>query len=267
MSNCDGLDPKDLDDLIAQLSRCQKAAPGDRIPVRDVQEILQQVGLLKSLLEERPSSIEGASEIIEPQSSRRKSPFKKRFFALALAAIGLSGIVGHNIGADYATRNAKLYANLTDMRSDTSNTGSTKPGDTVGSMRAYPPYFSLIYQGCKRSGTAVKCSVDVIAKIDREYQIDKCSTNDNNPYHSRLFNAKGGVYKANSIEFSDKSGDGDYKCSHTRLLTNVPAKATITFKNVDPEIKIIKALEIWIATSGEAGTKWNNPQFREVAIE
>jgi hypothetical protein len=269
MSNCDGLDPKDLDDLISQLSRCQKAAPGDRIPARDIQEILQQAGLFESLLEERPSSIEGAAETIEPQSRRRKSPFAKRFFALA-AAIGLSGIVGYNIGADYATRNAKLYANLADVRRDTNNAGSTKAGDTVGSTRAYPPYFSLIYQGCNRSGTAVKCSVDVVARITGDYMMGECTTNDNEPYYVKLFNSKGGVYKADLIEFGNGRVDetGEMICSITRLHREVPVKATITFKNVDPKIKIIKALEIYVAHPGnDTGYKWNNPQFRELEIE
>jgi hypothetical protein len=270
MNNGDGLDPKKLDDLIARLSHCQKAAPGDRIPARDVQEILQQAGLLESLLEERPSSIEGASKMIEPQSSRRKFPFKKRFFALAVAAIGFSGIVGYNIGADYATRNAKLYANLTDVREETfnkkSNIGATKVGDTVGSTRAYPPYFSLIYQGCKRSGTAVKCSVNVTARISGRYYMGEC--NIRSSHHSTLFDSKGGIYKADIIQFGEGFGDGgDHECSYTRLLNNVPVKATLIFKNVDPKIKIIKALNIYIATSGEAGTEWHNPQFQEIVIE
>jgi hypothetical protein len=270
MNNGDGLDPKNLDDLITRLSHCQKAASGDRIPVRDVQEILQQAGLLESLLEERPSSIEGASKMIEPQSSRRKFPFKKRFFALAVTAIGFSGIVGYNIGADYATRNTKLYANLTDVRRDTSDTGLTKAGDTMGSTRDYLPYFSLIYQGCKRSGTAVKCSVDVVARITGDYMMGECTTNDKEPYHVKLFDSKGSVYKADLIEFGKGRVDetGEIICSITRLHQKVPVKATITFKNVDPKIKIIRALEIYIAHPGnDTGYKWNNPQFRQVAIE
>jgi hypothetical protein len=269
MSNCDGLDPKNLDDLIAQLSHCQKAAPGDRIPVRDVKEILQQAGLLESLLQERPSAIEGAAETIEPQSHRRKSPFAKRFFALA-AAIGFSGMVGYNIGADHAISSI----NLTDVRKYTSNEksniGKTNIGDMVGSTRAYPPYFSLIYQGCKRSGAAVKCSVDVITKTDSNYKMgEKCTIRDNAPDHIRLFDSKGGVYKADLIEFGDAlvGGPGRLKCSRIRLLADVPVTAILTFKNVDPGTKIIKALEISIATSSEAGTEWYNPQFRELAIE
>jgi hypothetical protein len=261
MSNGDGLDPKDLDDLIAQLSRCQKEAPGARIPVRDVKEILQQAGLLESLLQENQRLIGGAAKTIVPQSSLRKSPFTKRFFALAAAVIGFSGIVGYNIGADHATKNAKLHANLTDVRKGTSNTGSAS--DTVGSTRAYMPYFSLIYQGCKRSGMAVKCSIDVTAKIDGRYKIGASCTA-NGSYPSRLFDSKGGVYKADLTEFGGEPND---MCSITRLLRDVPVKATITFKNVDPEIKTIKTLEIYIATSGEEGTRWKNPQFREIAIE
>jgi hypothetical protein len=264
MSNGDGLDPKDLDDLIARLSHCQKAAPGARIPVRDVKEILQQAGLLESLLQEPPSVIEGAAETIEPQSRRRKSPFAKRFFALAAAVLGLSGIVGYNF-ANHTISDDQLTALRKYTSNEKSNPGATKVSDTVGSTKAYPPYFSLIYQGCKRSGTAVKCSINVVAKIDGEYQIGECSINSNDPYRIRLFDSKGGVYKADLIEFSGRSGD--HECSYISLLANVPAEATITFKNVDPEIKIIKALEIWIATSGEAGTNWNNSQFREVAIK
>jgi hypothetical protein len=261
MSNCDGLDSKDLDDLIARLSCCQKAASGDLIPVQDVKEIFQQAGLLEFLLEECPSSSKGASKTIEQQSSIRKSPFTKKFFALA-AVIGFSGIVSYNVGVNHEISKA----NLTDVRKDTSNTGEIRVGDTVGSTRAYPPYFSLIYQGCKRSGTAVKCSVNVTARISGRYYMGEC--NIRSSHHSTLFDSKGGIYKADIIQFGEGFGDGgDHECSYTRLINDVPVKATLTFKNVDPKIKIIKALDIYIATSGEAGTEWHNPQFREVAIE
>jgi hypothetical protein len=263
MSKRDGIDLKDLDDLIARLSRCQEEAPGDLIPVQDVKEILQQVGLLESILKEHPSSIKGAAEIVEQQGSPRKSSFKKRFFALAAAAIGFSWIMGYDFGADHAKSKAKLYANLTDVRKGNSNIGAAKVGDTVGSTRAYPPDFSLIYQGCKRSGTAVKCSVDVVARIARNYSMGDCTTDD--PHRTKLLDSKGGVYKADIVKFSGEPGE--YECLGIQLLEDVPVKATLTFKNVDPEIKMIKSLEIWIATSGEEGTRWNNPQFREVAIE
>jgi hypothetical protein len=260
MSDGDGLDPKNLDDLIAQLSRCQKAAHGDRIPARDVKEILQQAGLLESLLQEHPGS-EGTSEVIEPQSSRRKSPFKKRFFALAIAAIGFSGIVGYNIGADHAISNA----NSTDVRKYTSNEkssiGATKIGDAVGSTRAYMPDFMLVYQGCGRLGASVKCSVEVSPRIEYGYRIGGCDT-DKYSHSSKLFDSKGGVYNAALVDFG-----GDSDCLSKRLLRGIPVKATLTFENVDPAIKIIQSLNIWIATSSEAGTKWHNPQFREVAIE
>jgi hypothetical protein len=264
MSNFDGLDPKDLDDLIAQLSRCQEAAPGNQIPVRDVKEILQQAGLLESLLKERPGLSEGAVEIIEPQSRLRKSPFAKRFFALAAAAIGFSGIVGYSI-ANHTISSANLAALRKYTSNEKSNLDTTKAGDTVGSTRAYPPEFSLTYQGCKRSGTVVKCSINVVAKIDGKYQMGECRSSSSNRYQSRLFDSKGGVYKADFIQFSGKSDD--YECSHISLLADVPVKATITFRNVGPEIKIIKALEVWIATLGKVGNRWNNPQFREIAIE
>jgi hypothetical protein len=261
MNNGDGLDPKKLDDLIARLSHCQKAAPGDRIPARDVQEILQQAGLLESLLQERPSVIEGA-ETIEPQSRLRKSPFAKRFFALAAAAIGLSGIVGYNV-ANHTISNANLTALRKYASNGKINTGATKIGNTVGRTRDHPIDFSLIYQGCKRSGMAVKCSINVAAKIAGHYYMGKCDGD--GFYESRLFDSKGGVYKADFIEFGERPTGSE--CSKTYLLADVPVKATLTFKNVDPGVKIIKFLKIYIATSDESVTRWNSPQFREITIE
>jgi hypothetical protein len=270
MSNGDGLDPKDLYDLIARLSHCQKAAPGDRIPARDVKEMLQQAGLLEFLLQERPSLIAGAAETIEPQSHLLKSPFAKRFFALA-AAIGFSAIVGYNFGANHAI----TYANLTDAQknafNEKSTTRSTKAGDIVevGSTGAYLPYFSLIYQGCKRSGMTVKCSVKVVDKVNGHYIASACTTD--NSYPDRLFDSKGGVYKADTIQFSgepvNSQRSGDSKCSQTHLPKDVPVKATLTFKNVDPEIKIIKAFEITITTLDAGKAIGNSHVFREVLIE
>jgi uncharacterized protein (DUF433 family) len=49
MSNQDGLDHKDFDDLIACLSLRKQEAPGTQIPFQYVKDILQQEGLLESL--------------------------------------------------------------------------------------------------------------------------------------------------------------------------------------------------------------------------
>jgi uncharacterized protein (DUF433 family) len=47
VSNQDGLDPKDFDDLIARLSRHKQETRSAQIPFQDVKDILQQEGLLK----------------------------------------------------------------------------------------------------------------------------------------------------------------------------------------------------------------------------
>jgi uncharacterized protein (DUF433 family) len=52
MNNQDGLDHKDIDDLIARLSLRKQEAPSTQIPFQYVKDILQQEGLLESLLKE-----------------------------------------------------------------------------------------------------------------------------------------------------------------------------------------------------------------------
>jgi uncharacterized protein (DUF433 family) len=52
MSNQDGLDHKDFDDLIARLSLRKQEAPSTQIPLQYVKDILQQKSLLESLLKE-----------------------------------------------------------------------------------------------------------------------------------------------------------------------------------------------------------------------
>jgi hypothetical protein len=52
MSNQDGLTQQDFDDLIRRLSQRKQENPRDRIPFQDVKDILQDEGLLESLLKE-----------------------------------------------------------------------------------------------------------------------------------------------------------------------------------------------------------------------
>jgi ATP-dependent Clp protease ATP-binding subunit ClpA len=106
VSNQEGLDPKDFDDLIARLSRRKQETPTAQIPFQDVKDILQQEGLLESLLKEHVSSQNQAVEAVEQKNKKQRSLLTKGFTALSVALAGLSGFGGYSIGSKFAAENA-----------------------------------------------------------------------------------------------------------------------------------------------------------------
>jgi hypothetical protein len=121
---------------------------------------------------------------------------------------------------------------------------------------------SVILQGCSRSGKAVKCSVNIVSKVDQTVGVGSCSSDTK----TRFFDPQGIEHKANTVEFGNKF-DRSGCTVETALLKDVPAKATLTFNDAAPETKNIKALEISIGIKSEKGTEWQYPQYREVAIK
>jgi hypothetical protein len=199
MNSQDGLDPKDLDDLIGRLSRRKQESPSAQIPFQDVKDILQDEGLLESLLKEHVSS---------------RSP------ALPVASTANGGSVTFDLG-------------------------------------------TATLQGCDRVGKAVKCSVNLVSKVDRNVTVDKCSNNSK----TRIFDPQGVEHNANVIEFGKDVNP--YACTlQAAMIKDVPAKVTLIFNNLAPETKSVKALEISIATPGDRGdTEWQSAQFRDIAIK
>jgi hypothetical protein len=305
MSNQDGLDPKDFDDLIARLSRRKQETPSAQIPFRDVKDILQQEGLLESLLKEHVSSRNQAVEAVEQKNKKQRSLLTKGFAALSVALAGLSGFGGYSIGSKFAADNAS-QSSLTAQNAfgEKNKALETKVGDLEGQVKAKDEQIkdliskigtaspspsavlspssspaasvasnavtantefdssSVILQGCNRSGKAVKCSVNIVSKIDQSISVGSCIRDT----RTRFFDPQGIEHKANVVEFGNKFDR--YGCTvETALIKDVPAKATLTFNDIALETKSMKALEISIGIKSEKGVEWQYPQYREVVIK
>jgi hypothetical protein len=305
VSNQDGLDPKEFDDLIVRLSRRKQETPSAQIPFQDVKDILQQEGLLESLLKEHVSSRNQAVEAVEQKNKKQRSLLTKGFTALSVALAGLSGFGGYSIGSKFAADNASQSSVASQSAfSEKNKVLETKVSDLEGQMKAKDEQIkdliskigtaspspsavaspssspvasaasnaasantefdssSVILQGCARSGKAVKCSVNIVSKVDQSIQVGSCYSDT----RTRFFDPQGVAHKANMLEFGnrfDRSG-----CTiETALIKDVPAKATLTFNDVALETKSIKALEISIGIKSEKGIEWQYPQYREVAIK
>jgi hypothetical protein len=305
MSNQDGLDPKDFDDLIARLSRRKQETPSAQIPFQDVKDILQQEGLLESLLKEHVSSRNQAVEAVEQKNKKQRSLLTKGFAALSVALAGLSGFGGYSIGSKFAADNASQSSSTAQNAFGEKNKAlETKVGDLEGQVKAKDEQIkdliskigtaspspsavlspssspaasvasnavtantefdssSVILQGCNRSGKAVKCSVNIVSKVDQSIRVGSCSSDT----RTRFFDPQGIEHKANMVEFGnrfDRSG-----CTvETALIKDVPAKATLTFNDIALETKSMKALEISIGIKSEKGVEWQYPQYREVVIK
>lgn len=301
MSNQDGLDPKDFDDLIARLSRRKQESPSAQIPFQDVKDILQDEGLLESLLKEHVSSRNQAVEAVEQKNKKQRSWLTKGFTALSVALAGLSGFGGYSIGSKFTADNASQSSvTAQNSFSEKNKVLETKVDDLEGQIKAKDEQIkdliskigtaspspsavaapspaaasnaasantefdsnSVILQGCNRSSKAVKCSVNIVSKIDQSIQVGSCSSDT----RTRFFDPQGIEHKANMVEFGnrfDRSG-----CTvETALIKDVPAKATLTFNDVALETKSMKALEISIGIKSEKGIEWQYPQYREVAIK
>jgi hypothetical protein len=305
MSNQDGLDPKDFDDLIARLSRRKQETPSTQIPFQDVKDILQQEGLLESLLKEHVSSRNQAVEAVEQKNKQQRSLLTKGFTALSVVLAGVSGFGGYSIGSKFAADNASQSSVTAQNAFGEKNKAlETKIGDLEGQVKAKDEQIkdliskvgtaspspsavvspssspaasvasnaataniafdssSVILQGCNRSGKAVKCSVNIVSKIDQSIRVGSCSSDT----RTRFFDPQGIEHKANVVEFGnrfDRAG-----CTvETALIKDVPAKATLTFNDIALETKSMKALEISIGIKSEKGVEWQYPQYRDVAIK
>jgi hypothetical protein len=305
VSNQDGLDPKEFDDLIVRLSRRKQETPSAQIPFQDVKDILQQEGLLESLLKEHVSSRNQAVEAVEQKNKKQRSLLTRGFAALSVALAGLSGFGGYSIGSKVTADNASQSSvTAQNAFSEKNKVLETKVSDLEGQMKAKDEQIndligkvgtaspspsvvaspvsspaasvagnaanantdfdssSVILQGCNRSGKAVKCSINIVSKVDQLIRVGSCSSDT----RTRFFDPQGIEHKANMVEFGnrfDRSG-----CTvETALIKDVPAKATLTFNDIALETKSMKALEISIGIKSEKGVEWQYPQYREVAIK
>lgn len=89
MSNQDGLNPKEFEDLIRRLSQRKQENPSEQIPFQDVKDILQDEGLLESLLQEHVSS---RNQDLEKSEQRRKKHFSSLLKGFGFLSILLSGL-------------------------------------------------------------------------------------------------------------------------------------------------------------------------------
>jgi hypothetical protein len=303
VSNQEGLDPKEFDDLIVRLSRRKQETPSAQIPFQDVKDILQQEGLLESLLKEHVSSRNQAVEAVEQKNKKQRSLLTKGFTALSVALAGLSGFGGYSIGSKLAAENASQSSvTAQNAFSEKNKVLETKVGDLEGQIKAKDEQIkdligkigtaapspsavvspssspaasaasnaantefdssSVILQGCNRSGKAVKCSVNIVSKIDQSIRVGSCG----NDTRTRFFDPQGIEHKANMVELGNKFYQSG--CTvETALIKDIPAKATLTFNDIALETKSMKALEISIGIKSAKGIEWQYPQYRDVAIK
>jgi cell division protein FtsB len=99
MSDQDGLSKQSLDDLIRQLSKRKEESPKERISFQDVKDILQDQGLLESLLKEHVSSSSQSQKEIEQRHQRQRSLLTKGFAAASVVFVGLSAWGGYTVGS------------------------------------------------------------------------------------------------------------------------------------------------------------------------
>jgi hypothetical protein len=98
MSNQDGLTQQDFDDLIRRLSQRKQESPKDRIPFQDVKDILQDEGLLESLLKEHVNGSNQSQKEIEQRYRNQKSLLTRGFAVMSVVLAGLSAWGGYTIG-------------------------------------------------------------------------------------------------------------------------------------------------------------------------
>ncbi len=104
MSDRDGLTQQEFDDLIRRLSHRKQENPRDRIPFQDVKDILQDEGLLESLLKEHVNGSNHSLKEYEQRHRKQRSLLTKIFAATSVFLMGLSTwggyLVGHQITLD-----------------------------------------------------------------------------------------------------------------------------------------------------------------------
>jgi hypothetical protein len=98
MSDQDGLTQQDFDDLIRRLSQRKQESPRDRIPFQDVKDILQDEGLLESLLKEHVNGSNHSLKESEQRHRKQKSLLTKSFAAISVVLVGVSAWGGYMMG-------------------------------------------------------------------------------------------------------------------------------------------------------------------------
>ncbi len=316
MSNQDGLNPKEFEDLIRRLSQRKQENPSEQIPFQDVKDILQDEGLLESLLKEHVSS---RNQDLEKSEQRRKKQFSsllKGFGFLSILLSGLSAWGGYTLSnklmSDSANQSSATAQNtLTSKNKEletkvgsleeqlktkeeqlkdligkvgTASSVATTPAAAVPSNPSGSPSplasknatnsnslvdigtMSVSLQSCERSTKSVnvvKCSANLVSKVD---QTAKVGNDCYREPRTRVFDPQGVAYKANIVEFGSNISNAG--CTvETALIKDVPAKATLTFNDVPPEIKNFKALEVSILSKGEKEMEWQFPQYRDITIK
>ncbi len=175
MSNQDGLDPKEFDDLIVRLSRRKQETPSAQIPFQDVKDILQQEGLLESLLKEHVSSRNQAVEAMEQKNKQQRSLLlTKGFTALSVVLAGLSGFGGYSIGNKLATDSAGQNSLVAQTAYGEKNKVlETKVGDLEGQVKAKD---DQIKELISKVGTASPSSSAVASPVASDNSASPAST-------------------------------------------------------------------------------------------
>jgi hypothetical protein len=317
MSNQDGLNPKEFEDLIKRLSQRKQENPSEQIPFQDVKDILQDEGLLESLLQEHVSS---RNQDLNKSEQRRKKQFSlllKGFGVLSILLSGLSAWGGYTLSnklmSESANQSSAAAQNtLTSQNKEletkvggleeqlktkeeqlkdligkvgTASSVATTPAAVASSNPSGGPLplasknapnsnssvdlgtMSVSLQGCDRSTKSVnvvKCSVNLVSKVDQTAEVG--SDFYSSDPRTRVFDPQGVAYKAGIVEFGNNINTSGSRVK-TALIKDVPAKATLTFNDVPPEIKNFKALEVSILSKGEKEMEWQFPQYRDITIK
>jgi hypothetical protein len=110
MSNQDGLDPKELGDLIARLSQRKQESPSDTIPFKDIQEILQTEGLIEPFVQESLTAQHQQLVASKQRNKRQRSWMLKGFTVTTIALAGAAAWGGYSIGAQWTIDGANQAA-------------------------------------------------------------------------------------------------------------------------------------------------------------
>jgi hypothetical protein len=302
MSDQDGLTQQDFEDLIRRLSQRKQESPRDRIPFQDVKDILQDEGLLESLLKEHVNGSNNFLKESEQRHRKQKSLLTKGFAVISVVLAGLSAWGGYTMGhqmnvgiteqsveklnsqiqsletkianseqqsQEYQNQLKEKDTQIKDLISKVSTSKSTiesVPADSSNPGLAENTIidFDSIIVGlptCKRSGKSIMCSLNIVSKVDQPVGFGSCSRETK----TRFFDTQGIEHKASATQFGSQFDNSGCTVS-TNLIKEVPVKAVLTFTDIPLEIKKLKALELSVSVKGENDTKWEYPQYRDIAI-
>jgi cell division protein FtsB len=305
MSEQDGLNQQDFEDLIRRLAQRKQETPSDRIPFQDVKDILQEEGLLESLLKEHITGSNQSLQASEQRHRRQKSLLTTGFAVLSLMLAGLSGWGGYAISNKMTVDNAekaalsaqeKLAAQIQSIETKAANLEKQsqeyehqlKEKDAqikdliskVASPGANIPKISSPASNIDPSQNVSFDSIDVaLQSCNRSGKSVICSLNItskvdrtvgvgncSNDTRTRFFDLQGNEYRAKISQFGSQLNNSG--CTvRTALIKEVPAKAVLTFNDVPLEVDRLKVLEVSVAVKNENAIKWEYPQYREIAIK